>query len=411
MIHKLKVRFIGLCMISLTILLAVLIGTINLINYRSVLTQADSILEVLSSNRGSFPEYLFGQDTRPAPPWSPETPYESRYFSVFFNTASDIDRIDLTRVAAVTETQAAAMADLALTRRDVHGFVGDYRYWKSADPMGTKVFFLDCHRELEACSRFLWTSIGISLGGWFVMFALISLCAGRIIRPVAETYQKQKQFITDASHEIRTPLTIISANVDLLEMDLEDENESLEEIRSQVKRLKTLTENLTALTRMEESSQKVRIDFPISDVVEESARPFYSLAKNEDKILDLHIEPHLFWKGNDQSIRQLISLLLDNAIKYSSPKGIISLSLHQKGNAIHLMVENPIETPIEEKDLNQIFERFYRTDPSRSSKKKGYGIGLSMAKALVENENGRIEATCPNPHLFSILVTLPCRKR
>ncbi len=412
MIRKLRLRFIALCMISLTLLLVVMMGAINLINYRSIVSQADSILEVLSANRGIFPEPgPYDNQSLPSFPHAAEIPYESRYFTVFFNTDSDIDQIELERIAAITTSQAEQMSETALSRPEDHGFIGDYRYWKISDRMGTKVFFLDCTRQLDNFTRFLWTSIGISMIGWFVVLALISVCAGRIVQPVAQAYQKQKQFITDASHEIRTPLTIISANVDLIEMDPEESQESVDEIRSQVQRLKKLTEDLTTLSRLEESVPKIRVDFPISEVVEESVRPFLALARKEEKSLDLQIEPDLFWKGNDQSIRKLVSILLENAMKYSSPKGTITVSLAKNAHSLILTVSNPIETTMEEKDLQRIFERFYRSDPSRSSSKPGYGIGLSMAKALVDQENGKIRASCPAPNIFSISITLPARRK
>lgn len=219
--------------------------------------------------------------------------------------------------------------------------------------------------------------------------------------------EKQKRFITDAGHEIKTPLAIISANTDLLEMDV-GENEAIDEIRTQTKRLSVLTKDLVTLARLEETAHTpTMIDFPLSEVVKETAAPFTALAEAGGKRLALHIEPMLTLHGDSASISRLVSLLLDNALKYSPVSDTIRLALSKQGKSILLTVSNRSALPITEKEAEKVFDRFYRGDPSRGGEIGGHGIGLSIAKALVASHNGRITAKVTDHDLFSVTAAFP----
>ena len=147
---------------------------------------------------------------------------------------------------------------------------------------------------------------------------------------MAESYEKQRRFITDAGHELKTPLTIIGADLDLVELEMPN-NEWLMDIRRQVKRLTALTQNLIYLSYMEEEKAPIqRIEFPISDVTEETAQSFLGPSKNQEKSLELDIQPMLSWTGDEGSIRQLLSILLDNALKYTPKGGQITVSLKKR---------------------------------------------------------------------------------
>lgn len=161
---------------------------------------------------------------------------------------------------------------------------------------------------------------------------------------MTESYEKQKQFITDAGHEIKTPITIIDADTEVLEMEL-GENEWLKDIQTQTKRLTSLTKDLILLSRMEEDKpQMTMIEFPFSDLVEETAQSFQALAKAQNKIFTITVQPMLALKGDEKTLRQLISILLDNALKYSPHSGVISLSLQKQMRNICLTVENTVES-------------------------------------------------------------------
>ncbi len=409
MIHKLKLKFVLLSMTTLFVLLTVIVAGMNIINYNSVIDEADSILSVLSQNRGMFPDFEPDANLRPndklPPHLSPETPYESRYFSVSYNEMGDIVNVDVSKISAVDRGDAIKLASKV---RDRKGFIGEYRYVVGDDMGGTRITFLDCGRKLDAFNKFLISSIIMAGVGYAVVFVIIFILSGKIIKPIAESYEKQKRFITDAGHEIKTPLTIINANADILEMELGEPNESLIDIKEQTKRLKTLTEDLVMLSRMEESEgQMSKIEFPISEVVAEAVNSFKNIAVSEGKEFICNIEPMLTLNGNDKGIRQLVSILLDNALKYSNNGGTVALTLSKQNRSVTLSVYNTANGDINPEQLKYVFDRFYRIDTSRNSETGGHGIGLSIAKAIVTSHDGKIKAVTNDGKSFVITATFP----
>lgn len=414
MIRKLKIKFIILSMTSLLVLLTLIVAGMNLINYNSVIGDADEVLSLLSQNRGTFPGFTSnpgnsntpntGQGNRLPQHISPELPYESRYFSILMNGNGKTIYTDISRIASVDAESAAEYAQKAISDSDNCGFVGNFRYIRYSEGDTVRIIFLDCERRLDSFYTFLYTSIFIALAGLVIIFFPIFFFAGRIIRPISESYKKQKQFITDAGHEIKTPLTIINANVDILKMEL-GQNECLEDIQQQTNRLTSLTNDLVYLARMEESENSLQmIEFPISEIVSETAAPFRALAQSQKKDFVYSIQPMLSMNGNDKAIRQLVSVLMDNALKYSPPGGTISLEFAKQNRTLVLTVFNTTEAEVNKESLSHVFDRFYRADPSRNSETGGYGIGLSVAKAIVTAHNGKIHAWTQDEHSFGITV-------
>lgn len=419
MIRKLRVKFIAMSMLSLLVVLLAIMGSVNLVNYQGIVEDADQVLDILVDNNGSFPrQENQKQGDGSAPPsdsglgglreLSPELPYESRYFSVLLNSEGEVETVDTGKIAAVDTSAAIEYAQEAVSRGTERGFLSDYRYAITSDESGTRVIFLDCGRNLSTFYTFLKASCGISAVGLAAVLLLMVLFSGRIIRPVAESYDKQRRFITDAGHELKTPLTIIDADAEVLEMDI-GENEWLQDIRRQTDRLAKLTGALIALSRMEEGEEQFQmIDFPISDVVGETAQSFQALAKTQNKRFESSIQPLLTLHGDENAIRQLTGILLDNALKYSPEGGgEIALTLEQSGRSLRLLVRNTAEGVTQE-SLEHIFDRFYRGDPSRSSAKvEGHGIGLSIAQMIVNAHKGKIAASLQNGDNLLMTVTLP----
>ncbi len=411
MIRKLKFKFVTLAMAALIILMVVVVAAMNIINYASVVEESDMILSVLSENRGNFPQgggngNNFGN--RLPPNMSPEIPYESRHFTVVIDNDGNVSNTDMSQIAAIDRTTAIEYAQKVLKKQNRKGFIGNYRYIVNNDFSDIRISFLDCGRRIDSFKAFLYTSSFVALAGLVVVFFAVFILSGKIIRPIAESYDKQKQFITDAGHEIKTPLTIINANVDILEMELGENNESLQDISQQTKRLRSLTEDLVMLARMEESEQKmIKVGFPISDVVAETAAPFQHLAISEGKEFVLNIQPMLSFYGNDKSIAQLTSLLLDNALKYSPVDGTVALTLIKQNKNLYLSCFNTTEAEVKPEQLKHVFDRFYRTDASRNSETGGHGIGLSVAKAIVTAHGGKITAWTKDGHSFQITAEFP----
>ena len=286
------------------------------------------------------------------------------------------------------------------------GFWEDYRYVRVAENGGVRFIFLDCGRSLSNFRTTLLASVLVALSGLLAVFLLLLVLSRRIVRPVAESYEKQRRFITDAGHELKTPLTIIGADLDLVEPELEG-NEWLQDIRCQVRRLTGLTQDLIFLSRMEEETPPIQpIEFPLSDLTEEMAQSFQGLAKAHGKQLTLSIQPMLSYTGDEKAVRQLLSILLDNALKYTPEGGEITVSLSKEGRTLRLSVSNTIPQPMERETLGRLFDRFYRGDQSRSSQTGSYGLGLSIAKGIVLAHRGKIRAESSGASL-SVIVSLP----
>ena len=465
MITKLKRRFIILAMVSLTVLLSAIVAGMNIMNYNSVVSNADETLEVLSENRGRMPvffgdglddlfddiddmlddwddidartgDYSWSRGGRGHAPggFSRDEAEETRYFTVLVNGNGKAVRIDTDRIYAVDQNQAAVYAENVIASGSEKGFVEEYRYAVTEEGKYSRVTFLDCGRTLGAFRDFLKASLLMSLLGLLVVFAVICYFAGRIVRPVAESYDKQKQFITDAGHEIKTPLTVIKANLDLMRMDIDDANddaagddvegdgpqdgnkdalsasllESIDDIDGQVDRLTSLTNDLVYLSRMEESGSTLTMtEIPVSDLVAETTEPFGAVARERNKELDISIEPMLSMQGSSKEIEKLVSILMENALKYSPEGDRIGLTLRKDGRNIVLEVRNHASTPLSEDDLAHVFDKFYRADKSRNSAVSGHGIGLSMASAIVGVHGGKIRARSGDGSEFIVTATMP----
>lgn len=408
MIKKLQRKFILLSMSALLFVLTIIITGINIVNYQSVTQEADELLSIITENKGEFPMEPDKFGHRLPPGMSPEIPYESRYFSVILDQdTSQVLFVETSRIISVDKQAAIVYADTALNKNNDIGFIQNFRYQIHSDTEFTRITFLDCGRKLDAFYSFLFASITISFLGFLVVFAFIAFFSNRIIRPISESYEKQKRFITDASHEIKTPLTIIGADTDVLEMEI-GENEWLIDIKKQVTQLTELTNDLVFLSRMEENENTLpMIDFPFSEVIMETITSFQSLAHKQEKKLECLVPPMLTLCGNEKSIRQLISILLDNAIKYSPVGEQISLQVEEQNHHIHMVVTNHTRQNIESEQLKLLFDRFYRIDTSRNSQTGGHGVGLSMAKAIVEAHHGKIQASSPKENTLRIDVKLP----
>ena len=414
MIKKLKKRFIILATVSVFILMTVLVGIMNTINYSSVISETDAILDVLSRPDAPFTD---AQSFPGRPPqdimefiprgMSPEVPYEARFFTAMVSKNGVIEEYDVSRIVSVDRESVVPYVREAIAARRERGFVGQFRYAKQSDDRITRILFLDCGRKLDSFRKFMWISSSVGLLGCVSVFVLFLFAAERIVRPIAESYEKQKRFITDAGHEIKTPLTIIGANLDLLEDDC-GENESIRDIRTQTKRLGKLTSDLVYLSKMEEPDvlQK-KISFSVSEVLTETAEQFQAVAQAKNVAYSFQIEPDVTICGNPETMRQLASVLLDNAMKYTPDGGTVTLEVAARKKDLSVSVFNTTAESISRDNLSHIFDRFYRTDASRNSETGGHGLGLSIAQAITEAHGGKIKAETRNGSELTITAVFP----
>ena len=222
-----------------------------------------------------------------------------------------------------------------------------------------------------------------------MVLILIFLLSKKAVKPIAESYEKQKQFITDANHELKTPLTLILANLDIAEAEL-GKNEWLDDIRSEGQRLTELVNYLVSLSRMDEEGHTVSFtEVAVGALVSDITAEFEPLAEARGKTLSARIDQTAVCLGDETLLRRLIGILMDNAIKYCDNGGEISVMLQKQRRTV-LTVENTYSA-VGETELSRLFDRFYRADKARKFT-GGYGIGLSMAKAIVQQHRGEITA-------------------
>lgn len=430
MLKTLKKKFIMAAMVSTTIVLFIIIGGINLANYINVNNSIDSKLQMISDNDG----HLLTPDTSPVPgstensrsgqfPDSKQTPpdkkshegqhfpretaFDTRYFTVTLKSDGSVSSIDTGKIYAIDTETASEYATSLFSRNKQEGSIDNYKYkaYDSNSDDTIMYIFIDCEREFRNLNSFLMASAGMSLLGLLLVFILVFFLSNRIVKPIAESYAKQKRFITDASHELKTPLTIIDANTEVLEMTT-GENEWTNSIRNQTRRLASLTEKLVFLARMDEENVKLTLNnFCISDAIYDSAEPFISVANSKGKELTIDVDNDINYTGDEKNIRQLVSILLDNAIKYSADNGSIKLNFYEQGKNKILTVWNTVDE-ISPGKLDVLFERFYRTDSSHNSQTGGFGIGLSIALAIVNAHKGKITAKSDDGKSIRFVVTL-----
>lgn len=393
MIRKLQRKFVIITMASLLLVMTLIIGSINAINFYQINHRIDGILQMLTDNDGRFPKFEKGGGRPPRPSQGPhfnaETPFQTRYFTVQAAPDKTVIQIDTGHIAAITSSEAEEYGIKVLKNGRAMGYLGTYKYKQVEKPYGTLIVFVDCSSQLSTGFSFLLISLGIACASFLLVLILVGAFSKKAIQPVIASMEKQKQFITDASHEIKTPLAIISANAEVLEMT-SGQNEWIDSIRNQIGRLDQLVKDLLTLSKMDEGGMKlVFTDFSLSDAVEETVKPFESVAEAQGKKLEMKIQQQVSYKGAESALRQLVSILTDNAFKYSDEHGTIRVSLSQSGKSTKLEVFNTVEAVTEEHP-ERWFDRFYRSDASRSRQTGGYGIGLSIARTIVEAHKGRI---------------------
>lgn len=397
MILKLRRRFIRIAMLSFMLVLVLLVTAVNLVNYFSISQEWDGLLNILTENAGSMPQLPpDGGKGRGERALTPETPFSTRYFVLRYDSAGTLVSSDFSHIAAVDESDAAVF--LASAVQDGIGThrIGYYVYRVVETADGCMAVFLDCRQELNSLCTSVVASVCAVLGCTALVYVLILFFSGRAIDPMVRSAEKQKRFITDASHELKTPLTIISTSQKVLEMDVGPQK-WIDKTLAQVEKLRALVDELVALSRLDEETPRMTLTrFSVSEAVEETAESFRDYAAAQGHELQLSIAPELMLCGDEYAVRRLVSVLTENAVKHALAGGSIRISLSPVKRGVKLQTENDC-TPIDPPELERIFDRFYRVDQSRSRQTGGFGMGLSIARGIVENHGGSIRADCPIP--------------
>ncbi len=393
MIYRLRKKFIGICIASFAAVFAVVIALIFLITSLQTDRTLDRHTDMISQHDGRFPDFSeINPDTeRPRPPdgFNKESPFTTRYFTVRFNSSGESVFTDVRQVAGVSEDEANAYARSAIGKNRERGWIDDYRYKVYSTADGVCAVFVSGAAAKENNRSFMLGTLSVFSLCSIIIIILIIFISKKAVKPAAESYEKQKQFITNANHELKTPLTLINANLDILEAE-NGENEWLSDIREESVHLNELVNRMVMLARMDEEGSEIEFKkFNLAAAVDAQCSTFIPTARSRGLNLLLDIGEDIFFEGDETGIRQAVSVLMDNAMKYCDTGGTVTVRLTADRHPI-LTVENSYSA-VQSIELKRLFDRFYRADKARTYG-GGFGIGLSIAKAIVEKHHGSISA-------------------
>ncbi len=416
MIRRMRHRVILAAMVAFFAVILTIAVLVNVVNYAVVTRRADNTLEaVLNYERGPMgprgadgqpPEGLGPQEAKPFMELpDKELNYMTRFFIVRFDESGEAYSVFTDFIASIDEEQAKEYGQKAFDSGKEHGYLGEYRYVRATRDGDTVVAFLNTLRERQSMQALLLMTLGISGVSLIVVFILVVILSRRAIKPYAANIERQKQFITDASHELKTPLTSISTSLDVLEME-SGESEWVGNIRKQTGRMSKLVSELVTLSRLDEEIPLPNKEkFSLSNAAWEIVDVYKTQAKAAGKNFSIDIEDDVMMVGEKAAVQQMLSVLLDNAIRYSDASGDIRVGIYKKRNRAYVEVFNTCDYEVPP-DTERLFDRFYRPDGARSTKTGGTGVGLAIAKAVAETHGGTITANCPSGKTMTIKVKI-----
>lgn len=303
-----------------------------------------------------------------------------------------------------TQTQLTEILNEIHSRTTTMGRAGNVVYKIVSYEKQNFIIAIDATNYFNELNSSLLTVILIFIGIYLLQIVVVYLISLTVFEPIKVAFAKQRQFVSNASHELKTPLTIISANADVIKQ--KEDNQWIENIKNQAERLELLIADMLEIAKIDEGVPKtIKETFNVSEQVIKSVLPFDSLAFEKGKNLVLDVMPDITYNGDSQSVKKLLDILLDNAIKYASPEGLIKVSLYKKNRKIILSVYNT-GSAVPSNQVDKIFERFYRFDNSRSRESGGSGLGLAIAKGIANTNGWKISAVSKPNEYMNISVIL-----
>ena len=401
MIRQLRWKFVlinmSLVLVILLSLCAVLMATTQDSLRRDSLTALDQAVTLSGDNTPSFSAHLSPEGENNYPLFGTEK-VQLPYFTVQITGQNSLlvlanqffDTSDQDTLLQVVNDALEYPSDTGPINR------GDYqlRFLRVNTILGYRIAFVDLTQEQSTLTSLARNLVFVSLGTLAVFFGISLLLAQWAVRPVEKSWKQQRQFVADASHELKTPLTVILSSLDMLEQYGESEPEKkqrwLDNVRASSAQMKTLVEEMLVLARNDNATQQVTMaPCSLSDVVEDALMLFEPLAFEQGKTLEEDIDPHIQVTGDAGLLRRVVDIYLDNACKYSPAGSVIRVALKEEGRRALLSVHSQGQ-PIPRDQLERLFERFYRADPSRTQ--EGYGLGLAIATELAKLHHGRVWA-------------------
>jgi signal transduction histidine kinase len=395
MIRRLKIKLTAVITGSLVIIFLVIFVTLNLLMYSDNTRQTEDFLQLIVENDGFFlpprndTSHAYHRQNIPDD-FRPNVMRAGRFFYVKLDSYGGVIETNTEMMFDFSEENAASLAKSVSGKSYGIGEIDDFIFLKAEKAYGQIIVFAEQTIEMRILERL--TNISIIAAGvsCVVLFTLSLILTGWIIAPVKLAFDKQRRFTSDASHELKTPLTIISANVDVMQNEIGD-NGRIAHIKTQIARMSKLIQNLLLLSKTEDGeAEAVKSQFNLSSLALNTALEFESLAFENGKQYSYDIAENISIVGDEGRIKELINILIDNALRYSVDSGIIKISLSLANGHPRLSVYNT-GNGIAEDEKNKIFDRFYRSDVSRARETGGFGIGLSIAKAIVDAHKGNIK--------------------
>ena len=405
MIARLRWRLTALVIGVLLLVTGGIVLSISLANYRAVDQRAYASLGAIAGNRGVRPEMPLGElpEREDAPnrgdfPMQPPGRDDafmanlSNFYTVTLNDDGSVAGWESDRGGLYTDAQVAALAAAALATGRETGRVEGTQYFRLMESDDARrLIVVDARLEHMAARSVVRTTALVAGLACAILSAGAWLLIRRMVKPVQEAFERQKQFVWDASHEFKTPLAVISANAEVLAGEMGD-NEYLGYIQSEVRRTDRLVQSLLTLARMDRGTVAAKPErFDFSKALLEVALPFESTVFEAGRTLETDVPGEVYIKGDREMLQQLAVILLSNALKYSNEGGSIRLSLARKGRGCQLSVYNTGQG-IAPENLERVFDRFYREDLSHNSEIAGNGLGLAIARNIVDAHKGRIHA-------------------
>ena len=392
--------------IAVSIMLISVIGILNASKYATSEKRINKILDLLSKNNGVLPdeevvEKILGRKT------NPDIIVQYRYFSAYVDSSNKVITMNTEHIANLSDTDVVFYVKKILSGNNKYGNFTTTEGQKFAYKLNLHedesklIVVLDTTSYIEDRADLIDTSVFIFFSNLVFFIIIFVIFSGKVMMPFMENYRNQKAFITNAGHELKTPLAIIAANNELCEM-IGGENEWTKSTKEQVERMTDLINRLVVLARFEEQANVTAVNIDFSNIVEKSSKSFKSIAIKGGKNFESDIQKDIFISGDEGALYELINILIDNANKYCDEGGTIGVRLSQHGitfKKAKLVIYNTYKEG-KNIDYSKFFERFYREDQSHNSSISGYGVGLSIARNIINRHKGKIHVTYKNDIIY-----------
>lgn len=396
MIKTLQKKFVVTAMTAITVLLLLLLGAINIVNIVLMNGEIDRALQMISETEADGGSFILKPKDSPRGIWdmpNDDVHLSSYFFIVRLDGNGEVVYVDTSHTLTLGEEEALEIAGQVYDSGKERGRSGKYCYLMQDSRInnGKNMVFLDASGEYMSVLRILLLSCGLGLICWGLMLLFVALLSRKAIYPIAENIEKQKQFVTNAGHEIKTPLAIIQSNTEAMELYI-GENKWSRNIKEQTVRLSGLMKNLLLLARMDEGGVKTTAtEFSFDELLVKMTEDFRQSLEWKGISMQTELEQGTFLYADRTQIEQLVSILLDNAVKYTEEGGEVRVSLRKQEKHTEMCIQNTCKNlPVV--SLDKLFDRFYRGDDARTQKNGGYGIGLSVARSIAAANKGTIWA-------------------